>query len=846
MTSLFTYLKTRWVVIPLVVSAIFSSTVTLAQTACNGKALFTATIVSGQLTCGNGACHGPNPAANQNKLRNGANNGSAIGAAINNVSEMRFLAGKLTTTELSDLGAYIATPAVACNTGSPAASLSTASLTFASTNVGATAATQVATVTNSGTAALVIASTTVTGADFAIASNTCTAGLSIAAGGSCAVTARFTPTASGARSGSITISHNAPPAASTVSLSGTGVAVVVGTPTATLSAASLSFASTNVGATAATQVATITNSGTAALVIASSTVTGADFAIAANTCTAGLSIAAGGSCAVTARFTPTVAGARIGSITINHNAAPAASTVSLSGTGVAVVAGTPNATLSAVSLTFASTTVGLAASTQFVTLTNSGTVGLVLAATAVSASDFAVTANTCSAGLSVAPSASCTLTISFTPTAVGARSGSVTISHNASPATSTISLSGTGAAAPPAGSAIATSSAAALTFPSTTVGVAAATQTWTLTNTGAANFSVSGMTISGSEFSGTVNTCTVGTTVVPGANCMVSVRFVPSAPGTRTATLSVSHSVSPGTTTVNLTGAGVAATIGASPTAQLNETALVLADTSLGAVAPGLSVTLTNTGSGAMLLGEIAASPGEFRVAASNCTAGASLSPGAHCTAIITFAPTAIGARFGAVTFNHNATPPTSSVTLSASGIAASTVAPVTRLMVEYLYTPLNYYFITSRDAEKTLLDSVATFQRTGASFPVYATQQGEMRGITRFYFDQVARSMQRGSHFYTLLDSDLLLLGDQNPERAKTPGMAQNEGVDSFAFLPINAGVGGSCAGGLLPVYRLFRGNARFPDDPNHRFTTSLTTYNSAIAAGWDGEGVNFCVPAQ
>jgi len=846
MTSLFTYLKKRWVVIPLVVSAVFSSTVTLAQTACNGKAFYTATIVSGQLTCGNGACHGPNPAANQNKLRNGANNGSAIGAAINNVSEMRFLAGKLTTTELADLGAYIATPAVTCNTGSPAASLSATSLTFASTNVGATATTQVATLTNSGTAALVIASTTVTGTDFAIASNTCTAGLSIAAGGSCAITARFTPTAAGARTGSITINHNATPAASTVSLSGTGVAVVVGTPTATLSAASLSFASTNVGATAATQVATITNTGTAALVIASITVTGADFAIASNTCTAGLSIAAGGSCAVTARFTATTAGTRSGSITINHNATPAASTVSLSGTGVAVVAGTPTATLSAASLTFASTSVGVAASTQSVTLTNSGTVGLVLAATAVSASDFAVTANACAAGLNVAPSASCTLTISFLPTAVGVRSGSVTISHNASPATSTISLSGTGAAAPPAGSAIATSSAGTLTFPATTVGSAASTQTWTLSNTGAANFSVSGMTISGSEFSALVNTCTVGATIVPGANCMVSVRFIANAVGTRTATLSVSHSVAPGTTTVALSGTGLAAIIGTSPSAQLNESALVLADTSLGAVAPGLSVTLTNTGSGAMLLGAIAASPGEFRVAASNCTAGASLSPGAHCTAIITFAPTAIGARFGAVTFIHNATPPTSSVTLSASGIAASTVAPVTRLMVEYLYTPLNYYFITSRDAEKTLLDSVATFQRTGASFPVYATQQGEMRGITRFYFDQVAKSTQRGSHFYTLLDSDLLLLGDQNPARAKTSGMAQNEGVDSFAFLPVVAGVGGSCAGGLLPVYRLFRGNARFPDDPNHRFTTSLTTYNSAIAAGWDGEGVNFCVPAQ
>lgn len=162
------------------------------------------------------------------------------------------------------------------------------------------------------------------------------------------------------------------------------------------------------------------------------------------------------------------------------------------------------------------------------------------------------------------------------------------------------------------------------------------------------------------------------------------------------------------------------------------------------------------------------------------------------------------------------------------------------------MYTPLNYYFITSRDSDKTLLDSVATFKRTGASFLVYATQQGEMRGISRFYFDQVAKNLQRGSHYYTLLDADLLALADQNPGHSKAAGMAQNESLDSFAYLPVVSGIGGTCAAGLLPVYRLFRGNAKFPDDPNHRFTTSLTTYNEATAAGWDGEGVNFCVPAQ
>lgn len=844
MNSLMTCLQRYRAILPLLVATALFSAIADAQTACNGKALYTATIVSGQLTCANGACHGPSPAANQNKLRNGENNGPVIGAAISNVAEMRFLAGKLATAQLADLGAYIATPTVTCTAAAPIASLSSTSLAFASTNVGATAATQVATLTNTGTAALVIASTALSGADFAIASTTCTAGLSVAVGGSCTVTARFTPTAAGARTGSITINHNASPATSTVSLSGTGVAVVVTAPAATLSASSLTFSSTNVGTAAATQVVTLTNSGTAALVIASATLSGADFAIASNTCTAGLSIAVGGTCAVTVRFTPTAAGARTGSISISHNANPASNAVALSGTGVAVVVGAPAATLSGTSLTFTSTAVGATSAAQSITLSNTGTAALTLGATAITG-NFLTLANNCTSGTSIAVGGNCSITVAFSPLSVGALSGSITIAHNATPASSNVSLSGTGAPGVVPGAPVATASASSVTFPSINVGTASAGQLWTLTNTGSANLTISAMAVSNPEFSATINSCTVGATVTPGASCMLTVAFTPSATGARSAILSISHNASPSTTAVSLVGTGVIPTISL-PVAQLNETALLLPATGLGAVAPGFAVTLSNTGNAPLVLGGLFASPSEFRVASTNCSAGTSLSPGAHCTAIVTFAPAAIGDKTGSVTFNHNAQPNSTTLPVSASGMAAPTTTPVTRLMVEYLYTPLNYYFITSRDSDKTLLDGVATFQPTGATFPVYATQQGEMRGITRFYFDQVAKNKQRGSHYYALLDADLLALADQNPGRSKAAGMAQNKGLDSFAYLPVVPGVGGSCSAGLLPVYRLFRGNANFPDDPNHRFTTSLTTYNDAITAGWDGEGVNFCVPAQ
>ena len=164
-----------------------------------------------------------------------------------------------------------------------------------------------------------------------------------------------------------------------------------------------------------------------------------------------------------------------------------------------------------------------------------------------------------------------------------------------------------------------------------------------------------------------------------------------------------------------------------------------------------------------------------------------------------------------------------------------------TKQVTEYRYAPLDYYFITSRDSDKTALDSVASWQRTGKSFSVLANNESGSSPITRFYFDQVAKNKSRGSHFYTLLPAEVASVQALNPSNLPAPGKPVNEGIDSYAYLP---SASGTCATGLLPVYRLFRGNARFPDDPNHRFTTDLADYNDFVGRGWDGEGVKFCVP--
>jgi pimeloyl-ACP methyl ester carboxylesterase len=115
----------------------------------------------------------------------------------------------------------VTTPVVAA----PAVTLSPTSLSFASQASGSTSAAQTVTLTNSGTAALSITSISASG-DFA-ETNTC--GGSVASGANCAISATFTPTAPGSRTGALTITDNANGSPQTVNLSGTGTTIAVST-----------------------------------------------------------------------------------------------------------------------------------------------------------------------------------------------------------------------------------------------------------------------------------------------------------------------------------------------------------------------------------------------------------------------------------------------------------------------------------------------------------------------------------------------------------------------------------------------------------------------------------------
>ncbi len=108
---------------------------------------------------------------------------------------------------------------------------------------------------------------------------------------------------------------------------------------------------------------------------------------------------------------------------------------------VAKIAAAAVVNLSPISLTFAGQTVGTTSTAQTVTLTNTGDAALTIASIATSG-DFAQT-NTC--GSSVAAGTNCTISVTFTPTASGTRSGTLTVTDNAAGSPQTVALSGTGA-----------------------------------------------------------------------------------------------------------------------------------------------------------------------------------------------------------------------------------------------------------------------------------------------------------------------------------------------------------------------------------------------------------------
>jgi hypothetical protein len=310
--------------------------------------------------------------------------------------------------------------------------------------VGATSAAKVVTLKNTSTSILDIntGGITIGGADPSSFTETTTCGATLAAGASCKISVKFVPAAAGSLTASLSVADNATGSPQRVSLAGkaTGTAPVV-----SLTPVTLKFASAKVGSTSAAKVVTLKNTGGTTLNIPSGgiKISGADAASFIDTTTCGATVAAGASCTISVRFKPVAAGALTASLTVADNAAGSPQSVSLSGTATAVA---PVVALTPKTLTFLSTTVGSASAVKVVTLKNTGNGVLDIKSGGIKITGAQATSFTkiTTCGTTVAPAASCTISVTFKPKAVGAATASLTVADNAATTPQAVSLKGTG------------------------------------------------------------------------------------------------------------------------------------------------------------------------------------------------------------------------------------------------------------------------------------------------------------------------------------------------------------------------------------------------------------------
>ena len=215
------------------------------------------------------------------------------------------------------------------------------------------------------------------------------------------------------------------------------------------------------------------------------------------------------------------------------------------------------ASLSASALNFGKVYLGSSA-TKTVQVTNtSGFTSTItiqgVSITGANAGDYIASSNCAS----LAEGASCTVTVTFTPTAVGTRAATLTVSNSsASDPNLSAALTGIGVADISASTSL-------LDFGNLDVGQTSAAQTVTITNATTSAIALTGLAISGDY----IDTTTCGSSLAGGASCTVSVIFKPTTTGTRPGTLIVSTGDAPiASLTVALTGNGVDFSIALAPT----------------------------------------------------------------------------------------------------------------------------------------------------------------------------------------------------------------------------------------------------------------------------------------
>lgn len=307
--------------------------------------------------------------------------------------------------------------------------LSPGSLNFGSQAVGVASNPLPVTLSNNQAATLNITSINFTGTNSGDFSQSNNCGSSLAPNENCTINVTFTPGGSGARSAVLNVNDNSGNSPQTASITGSGIAPV------TLSATGISFGSVLIGSRATAKAVTLTNNQNVPLTNISILATGSSAFSQVNTC--GTSIPANGQCAITVSFAPSSGGAQTATVNITDSAANSPQTISLTGTGVQPISLTPAA------LNFGDQSVGTTSQAKIIVVTNHEKVAVTFSTIGIAGvdrSDFSQT-NNCT---DLAPGASCSVSVTFTPTVKGTLNATVMLGDTATNSPQSAKLTGMG------------------------------------------------------------------------------------------------------------------------------------------------------------------------------------------------------------------------------------------------------------------------------------------------------------------------------------------------------------------------------------------------------------------
>ena len=214
-------------------------------------------------------------------------------------------------------------------------------------------------------------------------------------------------------------------------------------------------------------------------------------------------------CTANVTFKPTIAGPRTGTMTITDTATGSPQVVSLTGIGTRVSL-SPAGTLN-----FGSEPVGTPAPTKTVTFTNSGSGGILISSV-VATGDFSQT-NTCG---KVAAGGTCQITVTFTPTALGTRYGSLTLTDNSASSPQVINMTGVGMDLSLSGNTV--------NFGNVGVLTSSAPESVTLTNVSSSPVSLTSISIGGvSDYGDFTESNNCANPLPANTSCTIQIVFTP-------------------------------------------------------------------------------------------------------------------------------------------------------------------------------------------------------------------------------------------------------------------------------------------------------------------------------